>query len=130
MTIKPFHFAAVFLLLLSACDKGQQKTLETTSGSQKMEFAIPAVLDTSVDLNNQEAVAKALGVRLTGDPKQFLYNIVMTAPSTEGTKTRTIPIRVDNIKQGSKIVYSIEGEHAVKEMPKKKAVSKKKKPKG
>lgn len=97
------------LLLLAAC--AQEKVQLSSEDRRRMNFAIPAPLDDkTVDLNNPKAVAKALNITLTGDSKQKLYDIIMTAPSSEGIiERRTIPIRVDNIKQGSAIIYDAGG---------------------
>lgn len=116
--MRPITLLAMGLLLtvLSSC--GQQNVEISPKGAQRMDFTVPEPLTRStVDLNNPQSVAKALGITLNGDPKQFLYEIVMTAPSSDqGMVTRRIPIRVDNLKQGSSIIYNVQGSHY--EMPK------------
>lgn len=100
----------VALLLVTACEK-QEAVYSGPGGEQRMDFAIPAALDDkAVDLNNPQAVAKALHIRLTGDTRQKLYDIVMTAPDSDRKMVkRTIEIRVDNIRQGSALIYSAGG---------------------
>jgi len=101
------------LLLLSACAP-QDDVVMSHKDQQKLDFAVPAVLTNKIDLNNPEVVAKALGIRLNGDRKQHLYDIHMSGVSSERKRVdRIIPIRVDNIKQGSEIIYSIEGSNYV-----------------
>jgi len=118
--------ALLGMLMLAACDGSNGEAISPEE-RHKMTFSIPATLDHHVDLNDKNDVAKALGIKLTGDPKQHLYDIVMTAPSSEGKKEkRVIPIRVDNLKQGSNVIYGLEGVHkAAEKAAPKKAVAKK-----
>lgn len=131
MQLKNLLIMAV--LALAACSQSTEREDLSPRGVQRMNFAVPAPLtEKTVDLNSKESVAKALGIKLSGDPKQKLYDIVMSAPSSEGKlETRTIEIRVDNLKKGSSIIYGVQGSNyeapkAAKKSPAKKAPAKKK----
>lgn len=115
-------FLSTLVLLASGCQ--QQRVEISAKDKRRMDFAVPEnLLSKTVDLNNPASVAKAMNKKLSGDPKQHLYDIYMTAPSSEGVlEKRTIPIRVDNIKQGSSIIYSVQGSNY--EPPAKQTVAK------
>jgi hypothetical protein len=98
---------SVLLLLFSAC--APEAEYASPSGAQRIDFAVPrALCNKKIDLDNEKEVADALGMKLNGDSKQHLYDITMMAPSTGGTQTRIIPIRVDNLTQGRDIIYSLQ----------------------
>ena len=110
-------FALFTSLLLSACAP-QEASLEPSAGSfrdghtQRMMLSVPGVLvdgatrsHNKLDLANPDQVAKALGITLSGDPKQVLYVLQMTAPNSEKIVVRReIPIRVENVKQGAEMI--------------------------
>ena len=101
----------LMLLFVAACDA--QPTDSFRSGhTQRMMLSVPDVLvdratrkNKPLNLNDPEQVAQALGVALSGDKKQVLYVIAMTAPTADqGVVRREIPIRVDNIREGAHMI--------------------------
>jgi hypothetical protein len=110
--------SAVVLLSLAACAPEAKKSpfneQDLRAGDvQRMILSVPKPLvvpespQAEVNLDDPKSVADALGVKLTGDSQQLLYTIALTAPSSdEGVVYREIPIRVDNIADGSQMIRS------------------------
>lgn len=105
------------LLLLCGCEPNTPESdidvsqLHGEGHVQRMFLAVPDVLvvqstrlNKPLNLNDPEMVAHALGITLTGDKKQVLYVVQMTAPTEHGMAKREIPIRVDNIRDGAKMI--------------------------
>jgi hypothetical protein len=97
-----------FTLMLSACSSFNADKFVAMKNFDDMKFTYPASLDNpELDLANPAAVSTAVGVPLNGKANQPLYNIVMKSESTDAVLTRVIPVRVDNINDGAKIIRRI-----------------------
>ena len=110
MKFRIIALAGLLLMTLSACGSSAKFDVDKAiayPGSKDVPLTYRAELkNPSLNLNDPAAVAKALGITLNGKPDQFLYKIVMRYESGSAIVTRNIPVRVDNISDGSKLIYN------------------------